>query len=84
MPRSLDQVADLRENLRFAQATYAEMLKTPTSQYSFQDRQVIYEQRKAMRTEINSIKRQLALADPDINALGANQVDFENFRRNEN
>tara|TARA_R100000655_G_scaffold78453_1_gene117863 strand:+ start:485 stop:739 length:255 start_codon:yes stop_codon:yes gene_type:complete len=84
MPRSLDQVADLRANLRSAQETYAEMMKTPASQYSFQDRQVIYEQRKAMRTEINSIKRQLALADPDINALGGNQVDFENFRRNEN
>jgi|TARA_R110000765_G_scaffold126566_1_gene224372 regulator of sirC expression with transglutaminase-like and TPR domain len=84
MPRSLDQVADLRENLRFAQATYAEMLKTPTSQYSFQDRQVIYEQRKAFRAEINSIKRQLSLADPTINALGGNQVDFASFRENEN
>ena len=84
MPRSLDQVADLRANLRSAQETYAEMLKTPTSQYSFQDRQVIYEQRKAFRAEINSIKRQLSLADPAINALGGNQVDFGSFRENEN
>lgn len=82
--RAFQEPAEIKAQLDDALATYAEMMKTPASQYSFQDRQVIYEQRRAMRREINSLKRQLALADPDVNALGGNQVDFESFRQNEN
>ena len=82
--RAFQEPAEIKAQLDDALATYAEMMKTPASQYSFQDRQVIYEQRRAMRREINSLKRQLALAAPDVNALGGNQVDFESFRQNEN
>lgn len=83
MARSLVEVADIRSQLDDALATFAEMLKTPASQYSFQDRQVIYEQRRSMRREISALKRQLSLADPDVNALGGNQVDFGSFRASE-
>ena len=83
MARALVEVADIRSQLDDALATFAEMMKTPASQYSFQDRQVIYEQRRSMRREISALKRQLALADPDVNALGGNQVDFASFRASE-
>ena len=77
--RSFQEPAEIRAQLRDALATYAEMMKTPATQYSFQDRQVIYEQRRQLRREINALKRQLALADPEVNALGGNSADFGNI-----
>ena len=44
-----------------------------------QDRQVIYEQRQNIRKEMQALERKVGLADPDINALGVNKVDFRKF-----
>ena len=67
--------------LASAQATYKKSLETDISQYSMQDRQVIYEVRRNIRQEMQVLERKVGLADPDINALGVNKVDFRNFRR---
>ena len=72
----LAQLIEARDNLETA---YRESLKTIVSQYSFQERQVLYEQRSAIRLEINALNRKIALADPDINATGVNKADFSGF-----
>ena len=48
-----------------------------------QDRQVIYEQRRFLRAEISAFNRKIGLADPNVNAIGSNKVDFRNFRYND-
>jgi len=77
---ALEELIEVRDGLV---ASYAEIAKTPINQYSMQDRQVIYEQRRFLRREIESWDRKIALADPDVNALGSNKVDFRNFRYND-
>ena len=66
--------------LAAARATYTKSLETDISQYSMQDRQVIYEQRRNIRAEMQALERKVGLADADINALGVNKVDFRKFR----
>ncbi len=63
----------------YLQMTYKKSLETDISQYSMQDRQVIYEQRQNIRKEMQALERKVGLADPDINALGVNKVDFRKF-----
>jgi hypothetical protein len=79
--RSITPLEDLQEMLATARATYKKSLETDISQYSMQDRQVIYEVRRNIRQEMQVLERKVGLADPDINALGVNKVDFRNFRR---
>ena len=43
--------------------SYRQISKTPMSQYSFQDRQVIYEQRRFLQKEIDRYNRKIALAE---------------------
>lgn len=78
--RSLIPLEDLIEARDNAERTYRESLKTNVSQYSFQERQVLYEQRAAYRLEIDRLNRKIGLADPDVNATGVNKVDLINFR----
>jgi hypothetical protein len=77
--RSITPLEDLQEMLATARATYKKSLETDISQYSMQDRQVIYEQRQNIRKEMQALERKVGLADPDINALGVNKVDFRKF-----
>ena len=51
------------------------------NQYSLQDRQVILEQRRFLRLEIDRYNRKIGLATKDINATGVNKADLFNFRR---
>jgi hypothetical protein len=81
--RSIVPLEDLREMLASVTATYAASLKTDLSQYSVQDRQMIKQQRASMRAEMDRVSRKIGLADPDVNALGSNRVDFKNFRYND-
>jgi len=81
--RSLQPLEDLIEARDALQAAYNEIAVTAMNQYSMQDRQVIYEQRRNLRAEINAYNRKIGLADPNINAIGSNKVDFRNFRFND-
>tara|TARA_R110002020_G_scaffold198070_4_gene399201 strand:- start:287 stop:538 length:252 start_codon:yes stop_codon:yes gene_type:complete len=65
------------------QASYNEIAKTAINQYSMQDRQIIYEQRRFLRDEINAYNRKIALADPDVNATGYNKADFSRLGVND-
>ena len=78
--RSITPLEDLQEMLATARATYKKSLETDISQYSMQDRQVIYEQRRNIRAEMQVLERKVGLADGDINAIGVNKVDFRKFR----
>ena len=78
--RSITPLEDLQAMLAAARATYTKSLETDISQYSMQDRQVIYEQRRNIRAEMQALERKVGLADADINALGVNKVDFRKFR----
>jgi len=78
--RSLIPLADLIEARDNLETAYRESLKTIISQYSMQERQVLYEQRSAIRAEINALNRKIALADPNINATGVNKVDLSDYR----
>jgi hypothetical protein len=77
--RSITPLEDLQEMLATARTTYKKSLETDISQYSMQDRQVIYEQRQNIRKEMQILERKVGLANPDINALGVNKVDFSKF-----
>lgn len=74
--RSLQPLEELIEARDALQASYNEISKTAITQYSMQDRQVIYEQRRFLRAEINAFNRKIGLADPNVNATGVNKADF--------
>jgi len=77
--RSLQPLEDLIEARDALQASYNEISKTAISQYSMQDRQVIYEQRRFLRAEINAYNRKIGLADGDVNATGMNKADVSTW-----
>tara|TARA_Y100001963_G_C6544342_1_gene336963 strand:- start:128 stop:388 length:261 start_codon:yes stop_codon:yes gene_type:complete len=77
--RSLQPLEDLIEARDALQASYNEISKTAITQYSMQDRQVIYEQRRQLRSEIDAMNRKIGLADPNVNATGMNKADFFNW-----
>lgn len=81
--RSLQPLADLIEARNALQESYTKIAATPMSQYSMQERQVIYEQRRFLRAEINAYNRKIALADGSINATGVNKADLSNFLVND-
>ena len=74
--RSLQPLEELIEARDSLQAAYNEVCKTAITQYSMQDRQVIYEQRRFLRREIDAYNRKIGLADPEVNATGVNKADF--------
>ena len=69
----LAQLIEARDGLQLA---YNEIAKTPITQYSFQERQVLYEQRSNLRTEIDAYNRKIALADPTVPVTGFSRADF--------
>jgi hypothetical protein len=69
----LEELIEARDNL---QSAYNEICKTAINQYSMQDRQVIYEQRRFLRREIDAYNRKIGLANPEVNATGVNKADF--------
>ena len=77
--RSLQPIEDLIEARDALQKSYNEISKTAITQYSMQDRQVIYEQRRFLRAEINAYNRKIGLADPDVNATGMNKADLSQW-----
>jgi hypothetical protein len=77
--RSLQPLEELIEARDALQASYNEISKTAITQYSMQDRQVIYEQRRFLRAEINAFNRKIGLADPNVNATGVNKADFDRW-----
>tara|TARA_R110000824_G_scaffold326522_1_gene513440 strand:+ start:3305 stop:3565 length:261 start_codon:yes stop_codon:yes gene_type:complete len=81
--RSLQPVEDLIEARDLLQESYNKAAATPMNQYSLQDRQVIFEQRRFLRQEVDRFNRKIALATKDINATGVNKADLINFRRND-
>ena len=81
--RSLQPIEDLIAARDALQVSYNKAAETPVNQYSLQDRQVIYEQRRFLRGEIDRMNRKIGLADPSINATGVNKADLFNFRRND-
>ena len=81
--RSLQPVEDLIEARDALQESYNKAAATPMNQYSLQDRQVIFEQRRFLRQEIDRFNRKIGLATKDINATGVNKADLINFRRND-
>ena len=74
--RSLQPLEELIEARDALQTSYNEICKTAITQYSMQDRQVIYEQRRFLRAEINAFNRKIGLADSTVNATGSNKADF--------
>lgn len=81
--RSLQPLEELIEARDSLQAAYNEVCKTAITQYSMQDRQVIYEQRRFLRREIDAYNRKIGLADPDVNATGVNKADFSKLGVND-
>ena len=81
--RSLQPLEELIEARDSLQAAYNEVCKTAITQYSMQDRQVIYEQRRFLRREIDAYNRKIGLADPDVNATGVNKADFSRLGVND-
>jgi len=69
--QDLATLIEIRDELT---ASYRQVSKTPMSQYSFQDRQVIYEQRRFLQKEIDRYNRKIALAQGT--ALGSTRADF--------
>ena len=72
----LEDLITIRDNLV---KTLIELNKVAVSQYSFQERQVLYEQRSSIRAELNAYDRKIALADKSINATGLNKADLFDF-----
>ena len=77
--RSLESVEDLVETRNALAVAYRKAAETPISQYSMQDRQIIYEQRRFLRAEINAFNRKIGLADPTVNATGYNLIDLSRW-----
>ena len=77
--RSMQPLEELVEARNSLQESYNEIAKTAITQYSMQERQVIYEQRRFLRREIDSYNRKIALADPNINARGYAKADFSGY-----
>jgi hypothetical protein len=73
-PQDLSTLIEIRDDLT---RSYAEISKTAINQYSFQDRQVIYEQRRFLRKEIDAYNRKIALAKGI--AHGSTRADFSNL-----
>ena len=69
--QDLSTLIEIRDELT---SSYRQISKTPMSQYSFQDRQVIYEQRRFLQKEIDRYNRKIALAEGT--ALGSTRADF--------
>lgn len=82
--RSLQPLEDLIEARDALQKSYNEISKTAITQYSMQDRQVIYEQRRFLRAEINAFNRKIGLADAEVNATGMNKADVSRWGVNNN
>ena len=72
--QDLATLIEIRDELT---ASYAQIAKTAISQYSFQDRQVIYEQRRNLRAEINAYSRKILLAQGTVN--GTSSANFANL-----
>tara|TARA_Y100000310_G_C20457690_1_gene703831 strand:+ start:434 stop:688 length:255 start_codon:yes stop_codon:yes gene_type:complete len=72
--QDLATLIEIRDNLT---ASYREISLTAISQYSFQDRQVLYEQRRFLRKEIDYYNRKILLAEGT--ATGTTKSDFANF-----
>ena len=81
--RSLQPLEELIEARDSLQAAYNEVCKTAITQYSMQDRQVIYEQRRFLPREIDAYNRKIGLADPEVNATGVNKADFSKLGVND-
>ena len=81
--RSLQPLEELIEARDSLQAAYNEVCKKAITQYSMQVRQVIYEQRRFLRREIDAYNRKIGLADPDVNATGVNKADFSKLGVND-
>jgi hypothetical protein len=75
--QSLESLTTQRDNLLDA---YNDLSTTSITQYSIQDRQVLYERRDAILVQIQKIERKMALADPSINARGFTKVDLRDYR----
>lgn len=73
-PQDLSTLIEIRDDLT---RSYQEIAKTPITQYSFQDRQVIYEQRRFLSKEIDRYNRKIALAQGI--AHGSTRADFSNL-----
>ena len=57
--------------------SYRQVARTPITQYSFQDRQVIYEQRRFLQKEIDRYNRKILLAEGKTS--GSTKADFSNL-----
>ena len=75
--RSAQELATLIEIRDELTKSYKEIARTPMTQYSFQDRQVIYEQRRFLQKEIDRYNRKIALAQNI--ATGSTNADFSNL-----
>lgn len=72
--RSAQDLALLIETRDELQKSYREIARTPMTQYSFQDRQVIYEQRRFLQKEIDRYNRKILLAQGT--TTGSTRADF--------
>lgn len=72
--RSAQDLALLIETRDELQKSYREIARTPMTQYSFQDRQVIYEQRRFLQKEIDRYNRKILLAQGI--TTGSTRADF--------
>jgi len=72
--QNLATLIEIREELT---NSYREIAKTPMTQYSFQDRQVIYEQRRFLQKEIDRYNRKILLAEGI--TTGSTKADFSNL-----
>ena len=75
--RSANDLGILREIRDSLIESYKEKAKTPMSQYSFQDRQVIYMQMSDLQKEIDRYDRKILLAEGTI--TGRTKADFSNL-----
>jgi hypothetical protein len=75
--RSAQDLALLIETRDELQKSYREIARTPMTQYSFQDRQVIYEQRRFLQKEIDRYNRKILLARGI--AHGSTRADFSSL-----
>lgn len=75
--RSAQDLALLIETRDELQNSYREIARTPMTQYSFQDRQVIYEQRRFLQKEIDRYNRKIKLAQGV--TTGSTRADFSNL-----
>ena len=75
--RSAQDLALLIETRGELQKSYREIARTPMTQYSFQDRQVIYEQRRFLQKEIDRYNRKILLAQGT--TTGSTRADFSSL-----